>query len=76
MAWNLPIVANSRQPGSPPHSTPSSQRGTAELFPTASDLMIGRDGRLWVKRYARPREEMSWMAFGQRGNFSSHLVSP
>ena len=35
--------------------------------------MIGRDGRLWLKRYARPREEPSWMAFKASGDFSCHL---
>lgn len=59
---------------SPAHEAQVSDgRPVAELFPTASDLMIGRDGRLWVKRYARPREEASWMAFGERGYFSCHL---
>lgn len=59
---------------SPAHEAQVSDgRPVAELFPTASDLMIGRDGRLWVKRYARPREEASWMAFAERGYFSCHL---
>jgi len=44
-------------------------RSVAELFPTASDLMLGRDGRLWVKRFAKPREEPEWMAFGPEGDF-------
>lgn len=44
-------------------------RAVAELFPTASDLMFGRAGRLWVKRFARPREEPEWLAFGPDGGF-------
>ena len=49
-------------------------RTVADLFPTAADLMIGRDGRVWVKRFARPREEVAWMAFSPDGIFSCHLA--
>ena len=49
-------------------------RTVADLFPTAADLMIGRDGRLWVKRFTRPREESAWMAFNPEGIFSCHLA--
>ena len=51
----------------------SDSRPVAEFFPTASDLMIGRDGRLWLKRYTRPREEPSWMAFQTGGDFYCHF---
>ena len=51
----------------------SDDRPVAEFFPTASDLMIGRDGRLWLKRYTRPRDEPSWMAFQADGNFYCHF---
>ena len=51
----------------------SDDRPIADLFPTASDLRIGRDGRLWLKRYARPREEPSWMAFQANGDFFCHF---
>ena len=51
----------------------SDRRPVAELFPTASDLTIGRDGRIWLKRYERPREEASWMAFNANGDFSCHF---
>ncbi len=44
-------------------------RAVAERFPTASDLMLGGDGRLWVKRFVRPREEPEWLAFGPHGGF-------
>ncbi len=49
-------------------------RTVADLFPTAADLMIGRDGRLWLKRFARPREESAWMAFNPDGTFSCHFA--
>ncbi|MDE2981067.1 MAG: hypothetical protein OXU74_07720 [Gemmatimonadota bacterium] len=51
----------------------SGNRPVAEVFPTASDLMIGSDGRLWLKRYTRPREEPSWMAFQAGGDFYCHF---
>ena len=51
----------------------SNNRPVAEFFPTASDLMIGQDERLWLKRYTRPREEPSWMAFQAGGDFYCHF---
>ncbi|MCY3943579.1 MAG: hypothetical protein OXG18_07435 [Gemmatimonadetes bacterium] len=65
-------------PGSPGWSAGheaaiSGNRPVAEVFPTASDLMIGSDGRLWLKRYTRPREEPSWMAFQAGGDFYCHF---
>ncbi|MDE0258890.1 MAG: hypothetical protein OXR82_10985 [Gammaproteobacteria bacterium] len=67
-------IAEHGGPGSPGWSAGheaaiSDNRPVAEVFPTASDLMIGYDGRLWLKRYTRPREESSWMAFQARGDF-------
>lgn len=52
------------------------ERPVAERFPTASDLMVGRDGRLWVERFTRPREQKSWMAFDHGGDFLCHLTNP
>lgn len=49
-------------------------RRVADRFPTASDLMLGRDGRLWVKRFTKPREEPEWMAFGPEGGFVCRLA--
>ena len=65
-------------PGSPGWSAGndayiSDRRPVADHFPTASDLTIGGDGRIWLKRYDRPREEASWMAFAASGDFSCHL---
>ena len=51
----------------------SDDRPVAEVFPTASDLMVGSAGRLWLKRYPRPREEPSWMAFQPGGDFYCHF---
>ena len=77
-AFREDYIAETGGPGSqgwsPGHEARiSDDRPVAELFPTASDLMIGRDGRLWLKRYARPRDEPSWMAFAASGDFSCHL---
>ena len=52
----------------------SDRRPAADLFPTTSGLMIGRDGRLWVTRYRRPGDQVRWMAFGSRGEFQCHLT--
>lgn len=39
-----------------------------------STVMIGRDGRIWVLRYSRPREESGWLAFGSGGEFICHMA--
>lgn len=52
----------------------SDRRPTADLFPTMEGLMIGRDGRLWVRRYARPGDGVRWMAFRSGGEFQCHLT--
>lgn len=46
----------------------------ADVFPAFSYLMIGRDGRVWVLPYRRPREERQrWMGFDTDGRFLCHL---
>ena len=52
----------------------SDRRPAADLFPTTSGLMLGRDGRLWVRRYRRPGDDGRWMAFGSGGEFQCHLT--
>ena len=49
-------------------------RTVSDRFPTASDLMLGRDGRVWVKRFTKPRAEPEWMAFGPEGGFVCRLA--
>ncbi|MDE0358561.1 MAG: hypothetical protein OXN92_12630 [Gammaproteobacteria bacterium] len=71
-------IARHGGPGSPGWSAGhdaaiSDNRPVADAFPTASDLMIGRDGHLWLKRYARPGEEPSWVAFRADGDFYCHF---
>ena len=72
------FIADLGGPGSPGwgavhDAAISDRRPVADLFPSASDLMVGRDGRLWVKRHPPPREEASWMAFAANGAFACHL---
>ena len=71
-------IARHGGPGSPGWSAGheaaiSNSRPVGEVFPAASDLLIGRDGRLWLKRYPRPNEEPSWMAFQTVGDFHCHF---
>ena len=47
---------------------------SADRFPTMSNVLIGRDGRIWVYPYRRPRAEPPrWMAFEPDGGFLCHL---
>ena len=52
----------------------SDERPVADLFPAISHLMLGRDGRVWVEQYDRPREDRGWLAFGPDGEFLCHLA--
>ena len=53
-----------------------SDRSVLERFPAFIQLQLGRDERLWVLPYPRPRQEpRDWMAFEADGNFSCHLPS-
>ena len=36
--------------------------------------MIGRDSRIWVRQYDRPREGRGWLAFASDGRFLCHLA--
>ncbi len=54
----------------------SPERPVADLFPAISDIMVGRDGRLWVRQYDRPREDRGWLAFDSNGGFVCHLAQP
>ena len=46
----------------------------ADMFPTMSSVMIGRDGRLWVYPYRRPGADAPrWMVFEPDGRFLCHL---
>ncbi|WP_419166232.1 6-bladed beta-propeller [Candidatus Palauibacter sp.] len=51
----------------------SDERPVADVFPAASSVTVGRDGRIWVRRYPRPRETTGWLAFEPEGDFLCHL---
>lgn len=53
----------------------SPERPVADLFPAISSIRIGRDGRIWVSQYNRPRERRGWLAFDSDGGFLCHLPS-
>lgn len=51
----------------------SRERPVADLFPVMSSVIVGRDGRIWINSYDRPREERGWLAFGSGGEFICHM---
>ncbi len=52
----------------------SSQRPVADVMPVLSSVLVGRDGRLWVRPYRRPGGDATrWMAFAREGEFLCHL---
>lgn len=78
-AWREDYIESRTQPGSRDWSefddAPiSDERPAADLFPAISAVMIGRDGRIWVRQYDRPREDRGWLAFGSDGRFLCHLA--
>ncbi len=52
----------------------SRERPVADVFPVMSSVKIGRDGRIWVRQYDRPREDRGWLAFGADGKFFCHMA--
>ena len=78
-AWREDYIESRTQPGSREwdvfdEATISGERPAADLFPAISTVMIGRDGRIWVRQYDRPREDRGWLAFGSDGRFLCHLA--
>ena len=49
-------------------------RPVADVFPAMSSVVIGRDGRIWIRQYDRPREDRGWLAFGADGEFICHMA--
>jgi len=54
----------------------SPERPVADVFPAISSVRIGRDGRIWIRQYDRPREDRGWLAFGADGKFLCHMAQP
>ena len=51
----------------------SPERPAADVFPAFSSVRIGRDGRIWIRQYDRPREDRGWLAFSTDGKFLCHM---
>ena len=54
----------------------SPERPVADVFPVMSSVRIGRDGRIWIRQYDRPREDRGWLAFSADGKFACHMAQP
>lgn len=54
------------------------RRPVADSFPAFGQLRIGRDGRLWMREFPRPRDTLAhhWMAFTADGRFDCRLDTP
>lgn len=52
----------------------SLERPAADVFPAISKVTIGRDGRIWIRQYDRPREDRGWLAFDADGKFLCHMA--
>ena len=55
-------------------NTVSRDRPVADFFPALSTIMIGRDGRIWIHQYYRPREDRGWLAFDSDGELVCHMA--
>lgn len=53
----------------------SDERPVADRFPAVSSVAVARDGRIWVRRYPRPRETTGWLVFEPDGGFLCHVDS-
>lgn len=56
----------------------SVDRPIADQFPAFASLVAGRDGRIWVREYARPTvpEPHHWLAFDADGRFQCRATIP
>ena len=50
----------------------------AERFPAFSGLLLGRDGRTWIREYQAPVDTSGrrWVAFTADGRFDCRLQTP
>lgn len=80
-AWRADYIERRERPNFSPmaeahDATISAERPVADLFPAISSVMVGRDGRIWVRQYDRPREGRGWLAFDPGGQFLCHMAPP
>jgi len=56
----------------------SEKRPIADQFPAFASAMAGRDGRIWIREYPRPRltAPPRWIAFDAEGRFSCTVTVP
>ena len=56
----------------------STDRPVADSFPAFASLVVGRDGRIWVREYGRPLAPggQHWFAFDSAGRFSCRATMP
>ena len=57
----------------------SEERPVSEFFPAVSQVVVGADGRLWGRRYRRPRDQepgRRWMIFDRAEGFRCHVTLP
>ncbi len=78
-AWHKDYVESRTRPANPQlrgfyDAMISRERPVADVFPVMSSVKIGRDGRVWVHRYNRPREDRGWLAFRADGEFMCHMA--
>jgi hypothetical protein len=53
-------------------------RPVADRFPAHDGLLVGQQGRIWLRLYRRPLDEgeRRWLVFGPDGSFRCHALSP
>ncbi len=78
-AWREDFLERRRREGREPSPIAdlmaSEDRPVANRFPASSGVTVGRDGRVWVGRYPKPRESAGWIVFEGDGEFLCHLES-
>lgn len=78
-AWREDFLERRRREGREPSPVAdlmaSEDRPVADRFPASSRIAVGRDGRVWVGRYPRPREPAGWLVFEADGGFLCHAES-
>lgn len=54
------------------------ERPVAERFPALDRVLVGRGGRLWVRRYQRPEWTSTerWLVFGRDGELACRIQLP
>ena len=78
-AWREDYIESRTQWASPDWSRfddarLSDNRPVADLFPAISQVRVGRDNRIWVRQYDRPREDRGWLVFDPDGEFFCHMA--